>query len=523
MKKFTIMLSALLAFGSLQSFAQTEQAEPQATPSTKSEFNGTGYYRLKNVQTGRYLRVYGDVFKTEFTEKVAIFTTGGSINFVPTYGDAVSDPGTVLYVKDLGKDTNGSGIEVTNIEVMAQGTGLVENLNYDDMNAALKDFGIEGTKPQVSIRKTGEIENGRETYFIETFQDFGPLAVKAVATARAAAAAGVPGAAERLAKLLEFAKKVAGHDLDYTALAKVTGLKFIDLGKTATGGNDFTISYDYTDPAHHIIFIGKNDEREDKDSKAAQWYIEPVEENMNVFGLSKGVTDAAHSDKLYSTLFVSFPFAVDGVNTKAFYGEKLNGNTLEMAEITEVPAFTPVLIEFSYNNAHKSQCTPILDDDLDPIKDNLLGGIIYLNHDLDVKNGKVDEDSQVWNYVEGSSDKEHQFILRGADNAEYKAYSAKYDSASQYVFGPSNDNDKVLGFYEYTKSYLANNKAFLKLDGSAPVKGYIRFDLGDKELTAINGVITDNTPKEIFDLSGRRVENPTTGLYIVNGKKVLVK
>ena len=116
MKKFTIMLSALLAFGSLQSFAQDAQADPQAEkPSTKSEFNGTGYYRLRNAETGRYLKVYGDVFKTEFTEYVAIFNTGSSINMVKKYSEVVSDPGTVLFVEDLGKAENGSGIEVTNI------------------------------------------------------------------------------------------------------------------------------------------------------------------------------------------------------------------------------------------------------------------------------------------------------------------------------------------------------------------------------------------------------------------------
>jgi hypothetical protein len=30
-------------------------------------------------------------------------------------------------------------------------------------------------------------------------------------------------------------------------------------------------------------------------------------------------------------------------------------------------------------------------------------------------------------------------------------------------------------------------------------------------------------PSAIYDLQGRRVSNPTKGLYIVNGKKVIVK
>lgn len=512
MKKFTIMLSALLAFGSLQSFAQDAQADPQAEkPSTKSEFNGTGYYRLRNAETGRYLKVYGDVFKTEFSEYVAIFNTGSSINMVKKYSEVVSDPGTVLFVEDLGKAENGSGIEVTNIEVNCQTTALTKNLNYDDMNATLKDFGIDGTEPQVSIRPTGETVKGKPTFFIETFQDFGPLAVKAVTTARNAAALGDKAAAERLAKLLEFAKKVAGHDLDYRALAKVTGLKFIDLNNnTITGAGDFTISYDYTDPANHIIVVGKDGWREDRDSKAAQWFIEPIQADENVFGVQNGASVkneaqlAVTGNNFYQTLYVDFPFEVDGVNTKAYYGKTLNGNTLEMEEVgTIVPARTPVLIEFANQNAHMSQCTPwyVKGEEAPALPgENLLGGVIYLNHSLTCTSPKTISEEDMF-----------------ADGAYYDL-----DNIDKYVFGYSDDGKDILGFYEYTQAWLANNKAYLKLNG-APVKGAIRIDLGDKELTAINGVITESAPKAIYDLSGRRVENPTTGLYIVNGKKVLVK
>jgi hypothetical protein len=356
--------------------------------------------------------------------------------------------------------------------------------------------------------------------------------VKAVASARAAAQADVPGAAERLAKLLEFAKKVAGHDLDYKALAKVTGLKFIDLyNNKFTGAGDFTISYDYTDPANHIIVVGKDGWREDKDSKAAQWFIEPILADENVFGLQNGaaVKDDAQIEFLksdwpekviingletepknmfYQTLYVDFPFEIDGINTKAYYGKTLSGNKLEMEEVgTLVPARTPVLLQFANQNAHQSQCTPVVDD-TEPVADNLLGGVIYLNHSLTCTSPKTISEEDMF-----------------ADGAYYDL-----DNIDKFVFGYSDQpvlfngeyRPDILGFYEYTLPWLANNKAYLNLNG-APVKGGIRISLGDKELTAINGVITESTPKTVFDISGRRVENPTTGLYIVNGKKVLVK
>lgn len=42
---------------------------------------------------------------------------------------------------------------------------------------------------------------------------------------------------------------------------------------------------------------------------------------------------------------------------------------------------------------------------------------------------------------------------------------------------------------------------------------------------AIRGVEKDNKQesKDIFDLTGRKVERPTKGIYIINGQKVLVK
>ena len=43
-------------------------------------------------------------------------------------------------------------------------------------------------------------------------------------------------------------------------------------------------------------------------------------------------------------------------------------------------------------------------------------------------------------------------------------------------------------------------------------------------MTRIEGVEEGQTHKvDVYDLSGRRVQRATKGLYIVNGKKVLVK
>lgn len=67
---------------------------------------------------------------------------------------------------------------------------------------------------------------------------------------------------------------------------------------------------------------------------------------------------------------------------------------------------------------------------------------------------------------------------------------------------------------------------FLTIDGTAASKANVGgFNIiEDNDPTGINNVNVE-TKKDnvVYDLQGRRVSNPTKGIYIVNGKKVLVK
>ena len=82
----------------------------------------------------------------------------------------------------------------------------------------------------------------------------------------------------------------------------------------------------------------------------------------------------------------------------------------------------------------------------------------------------------------------------------------------------STDNSKV-GLYSYTGT-LKGFRAFYV--GSYNVRGYT-FQPGG-EVTAIDSLFGDhNDELHIYDLSGRRVTNPTEGIYIINGRKVFFK
>ena len=90
------------------------------------------------------------------------------------------------------------------------------------------------------------------------------------------------------------------------------------------------------------------------------------------------------------------------------------------------------------------------------------------------------------------------------------------------------DGDETPKFYQFEDgSTLSAGKAYLQiptawLPKTAQKSVNIRFD--DGETTDVDEVKGENGEvKTIYDLSGRVVENPTSGIYIIDGKKVLVK
>lgn len=93
-----------------------------------------------------------------------------------------------------------------------------------------------------------------------------------------------------------------------------------------------------------------------------------------------------------------------------------------------------------------------------------------------------------------------------------------------YLFGTKND---VLGFYKLiTNTFeMPANKAYLHTETPASngAKGVI-MDFGNGETTAISNIDADADNNAIYyNLNGQRVVNPGKGLYILNGKKVMVK
>ncbi|MCR4919128.1 MAG: hypothetical protein K5928_04845, partial [Prevotella sp.] len=81
---------------------------------------------------------------------------------------------------------------------------------------------------------------------------------------------------------------------------------------------------------------------------------------------------------------------------------------------------------------------------------------------------------------------------------------------------------KGVGFYKTTQEFTVGaNTAYISAQAGGSSRMFIGFD---GEATAIDGLAGEKTVGgEIYNLQGQRVTKAQKGLYIIDGKKVMVK
>lgn len=92
----------------------------------------------------------------------------------------------------------------------------------------------------------------------------------------------------------------------------------------------------------------------------------------------------------------------------------------------------------------------------------------------------------------------------------------------------SNHSTEGVGMYkpvyaeDETRFLNQGHKAYMHLAYSKELSASYSFIFGDGTTGVVKAEIR-NEKEEIYDLTGRKVETPTKGVYIVNGKKVFIK
>lgn len=174
----------------------------------------------------------------------------------------------------------------------------------------------------------------------------------------------------------------------------------------------------------------------------------------------------------YSTLVSQYPLDFTNSGLKAYLA-KYNSGTVTYTDVTKVPANTPVLV---YGETTGQEYT------------------------IDFLKQSDAADDVTANGLQGS------------------ATEKTTCDGTQYGLGVV---DSKLGWYKMTEGTLAAGKAYLSISSSSAKSFY---EIPATIVTGINTVNADKKADDVYyDLMGRRVVAPQHGVYIHNGKKVVVK
>lgn len=171
----------------------------------------------------------------------------------------------------------------------------------------------------------------------------------------------------------------------------------------------------------------------------------------------------------YATLYSEKPLDFSETEVKAYIAKSTTGGNVLFEPIEKIPAYTGVLLKGAANTYEIPYAiTP------DAVASNLFEGVLY--------------DTTV--------DAESAFLLMNGDQG--------------------------VGFYKNTYEFTVGaNTAYLPAS-VAEGRAFIGF-ADESETTGINEVKTMKASNDIYNLKGQRVEKAKKGLYIIGGKKVVMK
>ena len=270
----------------------------------------------------------------------------------------------------------------------------------------------------------------------------------------------------------------------------------------------------------------------------SKWYIEEIvpgteTNDYNYFALDAFVQGL--DGHYYQTIYTDFDMQIvnNGDNTVRVWGipegpqlgtfgsvEPNPGDIVGYVTTKEykdiVPARTPVVVECKstahVNNLLQPVGNPVETDVNKAIQDetdrSFLRGIFF-PEDFDSSSNTADDTD------------EFIYKIRPIDANGYPEAGTAVARKYVRVFNRGKNTQNPLGFFKYNGGTLLANRAFMILDDET-ARANIYIVGGDFDgINEVSAAEVENT--QIYDIQGRLVSNPTKGLYIVNGKKMVIK
>ncbi len=231
---------------------------------------------------------------------------------------------------------------------------------------------------------------------------------------------------------------------------------------------------------------------------AAKWILELVgEDNTNYFGVAPANKMKGKNGKYFTTLYTDFPMkVVDNINAYIVESIGTTGAEKGYAQCKKIaskndiiPAQTPIVLECETTASASNRLLPLANTTPAPTN-NILKAVFF---------------DEAKNTIETAGKTVRVFNIN-----------------------PKPAVRNPLGFYRYSGTIIKGNRAFLLVDANASGSKLDGYDM-EEEGTAdgIDEVTTTTvetaTNAVYYDLQGRRVDHPVRGIYIVNGKKVIIK
>ena len=252
----------------------------------------------------------------------------------------------------------------------------------------------------------------------------------------------------------------------------------------------------------------------------ALWKIHFLDEghiDEHAFGVAPDAR-MLQNGKYYTTLYTKFPYKMlDGIKAyyldimrkDEIYNEKSKKITFLEADNEDkiIPKNMAVILECNGTSPEGNRLLPIVD-----------------------KNNSISEGKYV---TDKNNPLKGALVVGGNLTGESAARKSKLPESQNYVYVYSAKNGLV-SFYTWTGGkVIPNNKVYLAVtkdfegeesaDGNA-AKGYTLVFGNDKEeFTGIDRISEEVKSEFVYDLQGRKVSNPNAGVYIKNGKKIVVK